>query len=193
MARKIDPAKRDAILQAARALFKAKGVEGTTIAEVAAGAGIATGTVYLYFKSKLVIVDSLCDVYLLQMVDAINPSLNNPDIRTAVAGSVHAAFNHAAANADVVRLLDYKHRLGASKGWPQTYIVVQDTLRKWLKARIKEGTVFPYPPRILAELVGGLLEWVTKICFVWADVDTQRYESTIVDIICNALEAKARI
>jgi AcrR family transcriptional regulator len=192
MARKIDPAKRDAILQAARVLFKEKGVEDATVAEIANNASVATGTVYLYFRSKSVIVDSLCDVYLLQMVDAITPSLNNSDLRTAVAGSVHAAFIHAAANADVVRLLDYKHRLGANEGWPQAYIVVQDMLRKWFKARIKEGSVFPYHPRILAELVAGLLEWVTKICFVWADVDTQRYESTIIDIICNALEARVR-
>jgi AcrR family transcriptional regulator len=192
MARKIDPAKRDAILQAARVLFKEKGVEDTTVADIANNAGVATGTVYLYFKSKSLIVDSLCDIYLLQMVDVVTPSLNNPNIRSAVAGGVHAAFTHAEANADVVRLLDYKHRLGASKGWPQPYIVVQDILRKWLEARIKEGSLFPYPPRILAELVGGLLEWVTKICFVWAEVDTQRYEDTVVDIICNALEPRAR-
>jgi AcrR family transcriptional regulator len=187
MSRKIDPAKRDAILQAARALFKEKGVDDTTIAQIAGSAGIATGTVYLYFKSKADIIDALCDYYLLETVDALTPFLENPDIRAAIAGGVHAAFKHAATNADLVRLLDLKRSMGLNSGWPKADIIMQNTLKQWFQVLMKEERAFPYHPRILAELVGGLIEWVTKICFVWADVDTQRYESTIVDLLCNAL------
>ena len=187
MARKIDPAKHDAILQAARVLFKEKGVEDTTIAQIAVNAGIATGTVYLYFKSKSVIIDALCDMYLLGLVEALTPFLENPDMRAAIADGVHTAFMHASANADLVRLLDYKRSLGANAGWPQADIVVQDTLRKRFKALVNEGRAYPYHSRILAELVGGLIEWVTKICFVWADVDPVRYEDTLVELLCHAI------
>jgi AcrR family transcriptional regulator len=187
MARKIDPAKHDAVLQAARVLFKEKGVEDTTIAQIAVKAGIATGTVYLYFKSKSIIIDALCDMYLLGLVKAITPSLENPDMRAAIADGVHTAFKHASANADLVRLLDYKRSLGANAGWPQADIVVQDTLRKRFKALVTEGSAYPYHSRILAELVGGLIEWVTKICFVWSDVDPVRYEDTLVELLCHAI------
>ena len=187
MARKIDPAKHDAILQAARMLFKEKGVEDTTIAQIAVNAGIATGTVYLYFKSKSIIIDALCDMYLLGLVKAITPSLENPDTRAAIANGVQTAFEHASANADLVRLLDYKRSLGANAGWPKADIVVQDTLRKRFKALVNEGSAYPYHSRILAELVGGLIEWVTKICFVWSDVDPVRYEDTLVELLCHAL------
>src|SRR5690242_3319105 len=44
--------KRSAILDAARDLFTQKGYEETTIAEVAHAAGVAVGTVYLYFRNK---------------------------------------------------------------------------------------------------------------------------------------------
>ncbi|GHO92614.1 hypothetical protein KSF_026620 [Reticulibacter mediterranei] len=44
--------KRSAILDAARDLFTQKGYEETTIAEIAQAAGVAVGTVYLYFRNK---------------------------------------------------------------------------------------------------------------------------------------------
>src|SRR5438094_8059206 len=51
-ARSDESDKRQAIVEAARALFTTKGYETTTIAEVARQAGVAVGTVYLYFKNK---------------------------------------------------------------------------------------------------------------------------------------------
>jgi AcrR family transcriptional regulator len=44
--------KRDAILEAARTLFAQKRYEETTIADIARAAGVAVGTVYLYFHNK---------------------------------------------------------------------------------------------------------------------------------------------
>ncbi|QBD75389.1 TetR/AcrR family transcriptional regulator [Ktedonosporobacter rubrisoli] len=44
--------KRKAILEAARTLFVHKGYEETTIAEIAQAAGVAVGTIYLYFRNK---------------------------------------------------------------------------------------------------------------------------------------------
>lgn len=44
--------KHDAILDAARAVFSREGYAATSVDEIAAEAGIAKGTVYLYFKSK---------------------------------------------------------------------------------------------------------------------------------------------
>src|SRR6476660_6676993 len=44
--------KRQAIVEAARSLFTGVGYEATTIADVARKAGVAVGTVYLYFKNK---------------------------------------------------------------------------------------------------------------------------------------------
>lgn len=44
--------KRDAILDAARAVFSREGYAATSVDDVAAEAGIGKGTVYLYFKSK---------------------------------------------------------------------------------------------------------------------------------------------
>lgn len=49
---KKEPDKRDRLLAAASGVFARRGFRGATIDEIAAAAGIAKGTVYLYFASK---------------------------------------------------------------------------------------------------------------------------------------------
>jgi AcrR family transcriptional regulator len=195
ISRKIDPAKRQAILMSARELLNNKGVEKTTISEIAAKAGVATGTIYLYFKSKSDIIDALCDYYLLEIIRVTSPALENRDIRQAITYSIRASFKHAATNADLVRLLDFKRSQGVKSGWPQADIAVQNAMKNWYASHVEEGSVHLYPPRILAELVGGMTEWVTKICFVWSKVDIERYENTVIELLCNALiiEGKEKV
>lgn len=51
--------KREAILRAATSVFARKGFFNSKVADIAAAAGIADGTVYLYFKSKEEILHSV--------------------------------------------------------------------------------------------------------------------------------------
>jgi TetR/AcrR family fatty acid metabolism transcriptional regulator len=53
--------KRNAILRSATKIFAQKGFFNAKVADVAAEAGIADGTVYLYFKSKDEILHSIFD------------------------------------------------------------------------------------------------------------------------------------
>jgi TetR/AcrR family transcriptional regulator, fatty acid metabolism regulator protein len=53
--------KREAILRAAIKVFAQKGYFSSKVADVASEAGIADGTVYLYFKSKEEILHSIFD------------------------------------------------------------------------------------------------------------------------------------
>lgn len=53
--------KRVAILDAATAVFAKRGYFGSQVADVARAAGIAAGTVYLYFRSKDEILTSIFD------------------------------------------------------------------------------------------------------------------------------------
>jgi len=47
-----DDKKTDQIFQAALGLVKEKGLAGITMCEIAKEAGMATGTLYIYFKNK---------------------------------------------------------------------------------------------------------------------------------------------
>ena len=59
--RAVIPDKREAILRAAIHVFARKGYFNSKVADVAAAAGIADGTVYLYFKGKDEILHSIFD------------------------------------------------------------------------------------------------------------------------------------
>ena len=69
-------AKHKAILDAAGAIFAKQGYEETTIAQIASAAGVAVGTVYLYFHNKRDIYTALS----LEWVSAIAKVIQDPRI-----------------------------------------------------------------------------------------------------------------
>ena len=54
----------DAILRSAKALFSEYGYYHTSLPKIAAGAGISTANVYVYFKSKVEILYAIYDPWL---------------------------------------------------------------------------------------------------------------------------------
>lgn len=63
---RLDEVKRDAILQAAKQRLSQYGVKKTTMQEIAKDAGIAVGTLYLYFKNKNQILIAAAEGYVQQ-------------------------------------------------------------------------------------------------------------------------------
>jgi AcrR family transcriptional regulator len=63
--------RRAEILQAAMELFSSKGFNETTMEEVATAAGVAKGTVYLYFQSKEHLLLALKREFMQGLTDAV--------------------------------------------------------------------------------------------------------------------------
>lgn len=63
--------RRAEILQAAMELFSSKGFNETTMEEVASAAGVAKGTVYLYFQSKEHLLLALKREFMQGLTDAV--------------------------------------------------------------------------------------------------------------------------
>ena len=61
--------KREAIIRAAIKVFARKGYFNSKVADIAAEAGIADGTVYLYFKSKDEILHSIFDRAMAEFIE----------------------------------------------------------------------------------------------------------------------------
>lgn len=61
--------KRTAILDAATGVFAERGFFAAQVADIAKGAGIAAGTVYLYFRSKDEILTSIFDRTMKDAID----------------------------------------------------------------------------------------------------------------------------
>src|SRR3974390_3442013 len=96
MTRRQPPAtRRKAILDAAASLLVANGLAGTSVDSVAPRAGIAKGTVYLYFESRPDLLAALRSRYAEGLADRARSILEQAD--PADAGSVAQTFEPLAA------------------------------------------------------------------------------------------------
>ena len=71
-------ANRDRVLETAGALFRARGLEGVTIAEVMSGAGLTHGGFYGQFASKDAFIVEACARGVSESVAAIHESATGP-------------------------------------------------------------------------------------------------------------------
>jgi AcrR family transcriptional regulator len=76
-------ARRQAILEAALAAFAARGYEAARLDDVAAQAGVAKGTLYLYFKDKQALFEELVRGAVTPIMDRVSAAALAPNMRAA--------------------------------------------------------------------------------------------------------------
>ncbi len=187
MARKAVPGRQNAILAAARELFRQQGYARTSMSQIAERSGVAHGTIYLYFDSKLAVADALVEGYISGVSDILQKALSGSLGPQQIRICVHEVLAYASSNADIVRLLDIRANLGMENVRPYADKKVQRILRNAIATGIKRGRVREYDTLAAAELVGGLIEWITRICFMWLKCDTARFEQTAIQMLEYAL------
>ena len=69
------PELRDAILASAFKLFSRQGYAATTLPQIAKGADLSPGSVYIYFRSKLDVLYALYDPWLRQRINLLEQRL----------------------------------------------------------------------------------------------------------------------
>ena len=72
--------RRQEILDVARRHFADKGYENTSVRAIIDEIGIAKGTFYHYFPSKLAVIDALVDGILEESLGAMEPLIGAPDL-----------------------------------------------------------------------------------------------------------------
>lgn len=88
---------RDAILEAAAEVLVAHGYNGTRMQDVAARAGVSTGTLYNHFPSKVELTVSLLEHRANQLVARLDEMLADPGRRghgSIIEGIVYVALGH---------------------------------------------------------------------------------------------------
>src|SRR2546423_4098692 len=113
VARPIDPHRRGDLLRAARTTFAERGFAGARVADIAAGAGVATGTVYRYFDSKEALAAALVDDLFTRLTAQLRPILARPADTAPIAATVRAALAFLGEERDLLRLLRLELGLNA--------------------------------------------------------------------------------
>ncbi|MGP8251334.1 MAG: TetR/AcrR family transcriptional regulator [Terracidiphilus sp.] len=99
--------RREAILDAARKVFAHQGFAGGIVDEIAAEAGMAKGTVYLYFKSKRDIYKALLD-HDMEVVkaNAVAGVKAGTTLKAKIRAFALARLENAELNREVFRMMD---------------------------------------------------------------------------------------
>lgn len=155
MVRTLSSKKRDDLLSAALKLFVENGVQNTTTAKIAAKAGIAAGTLFLYFPTKQDLINALILKISKEQSEAINallaPSLSARDaFLTIWNGSIRWFIENKDAYAYVQQVRD-------SGTIPEAVVQESNSLFGYYYEAIlkghQEGSIKPLP----VELIGGII------------------------------------
>jgi AcrR family transcriptional regulator len=189
MARAVDPQKREDILKAARTVFAEHGFVGARIVDIASRAGVATGTVYLYFESKEALVAALVGDLLARLTVELCVVLDQPTSVAPVTETIHTALTFLLNERDLLRLqrLDLGLKGLAPYRPLPGYRQLWQELATRLAARMLRGQIREYDPATLAAMLIGTVEWVAEIGLLRGDGDVAKYEATVLQVMNRAL------
>lgn len=151
--------RRGAILASAAELFARKGIDATTVREIADGVGVLSGSLYHHFESKDAIVAEILTGYLHAIQDRyakVLTSGKSPDksLRDLVLTSLQVASEQPEATAIYQHELHYLRERGR---FGNVLADAADVQRTWLRV-IEEGVAAGFfrgdiDPRVFYRLI----------------------------------------
>ena len=164
-------ARREEILRAARRVFAERGFRGTTIADIAEEAGIALGTIYLYFPSKDDVFAALSQ-QLGEMIIAAAVDVPPTDtVREAVERRIDNIFAACGENRDLIRLwvLNTDPGAGVTQRLRDSDERRALPLVEAISRGMEGGYIRPGDARIMTKLILGLVSNAVYQAFVLSD------------------------
>jgi len=122
--------RRAEILDAARKVFARKGFEGGSVDEIAAAAGLAKGTIYLYFKSKEEVYRAL----LAQGMEAVKAGTlaridEAPTVHKKIEAFILVRLENAERNREIFQVTDTQSGSGLA--------ITRSQYRNWLQEPVE--------------------------------------------------------
>ena len=150
--------RRDIILEAAATVFAERGYQRATMKEVAAHAGIAPGTIYLYFKNKRELLSAVASETEPPMVAAL--------LEMGELGDRETLVEMIEKGLDITEAQLPFNRTLFSEVWVDDGILeeavaarvrqIHQLLEEYIAGRIAAGIFRPVDPALVAQLVLGM-------------------------------------
>ncbi len=149
--------KRDAILDAAVALFAERGFYGTTVPDIATKAKVGAGTIYRYFPSKEALVNELYKKHKERLATAL---LGGLDFTSPTRGVFHdfwhRACHFARDNPTVIQFLELQHHAAyLDEDSRQLERSLLGMARVFLEGGIRQQVFRDVNPSLLVAIVWG--------------------------------------
>ena len=155
--------KREAILRAAISVFARCGYFNSKVADIAREAGVADGTVYLYFKSKEEILHSIFDRSVEEALDAARKRVERlDDPREKLRQIAHMHLERLGADRDLAVVFQVELR-GSTKfmeefsaaGFAEYLALIRSTFEEGQRAGLFRADL---NARVVAKVLFGALD-----------------------------------
>jgi len=184
--------RRQQILSAAIKVLSQKGLDKTKVSDIAAEAGVAQGTFYLYYGSKNALIPAMADDMLQKtlgrMKEEIDPCLPFQDQLQAIVG---ITFDMTASYREVLGLCYSGMAVtGAFLEWERIYKPYYQWLEERLWAARQKGEItsnlrVDMAAKILVEAMEGIAEQA----YLFEEVDeAQEYQEELMAFLSRALK-----
>jgi len=159
--------KRQAIIEAARKIFAMKGYEDTTIAEIAEDAGIAVGTVYLYFGNKRDIYTSVSLDWAVSLAAVFeDPTIAALPAEQVPRAMIEATFRICHQDSDMMSLfqVDIQSEAEIQKHKAADELIT-GILDNFFRQAIAQGQLAPFDTEVYTKVIFGMVHSVLFECF----------------------------
>lgn len=185
------------LLEAARRLFAEKGFHATTVEDIAAAAGVAKGTVYLYYKSKQ-------DVYWAAIEHGIRELHNEIQTRMEaeetpedkVRAFIAIKIRYFEMNRDFFRI--YFSELGSGLSHPtqlppqieRMYLKQARMLEAVLQQGVQSGTIREIRTDTAAVAISDLIRGINvQRLLGWSTKDVEADIGFVIDLVWRGIAA----
>ncbi len=162
--------KRTAIIEAAIVVFAEKGVEKATVSDIVKRAGIAQGTYYLYFPSRLAVMGGIAERVVERMLEHLHAKLDGlPPAQQLdqLAGAIFAVVEQQ--HQMVALLYSGMTQTDEMRRWEAIYAPLYDWLQQLLELAHAEGAIAPdVQPRQAARVLIGTIEAAAEQVHLYA-------------------------
>ena len=163
-------ARRVELLKVAREVLAEKGFEATTISEIVSRAGVAQGTFYLYFPSKISLVLTLATEMQEQIEQALRASYAEAKtLEEMIDRSVQSAFHITGQYRDILALVHSGiHWLESEDVHAHIFTPYHALIAEAIRRAQEVGAVNPnLNPDVTAVLIVGTIYYSADQCYVY--------------------------
>src|SRR5260221_6960559 len=183
MPRPADPARRAAILAVARTLFHERHYASTTMAEIAAAAGMGVGSLYVYFSTKEAIALTLVERYFAELHEVIVPPLRDLVGVEAISQALAAGITSAERNIDVVALLRV---IPPGHVLPERQRLLE-AIEQAVERQVRQGHFRPLDPTFITEWINAQVEWAIIRSLIERAGEIEDYLRQLTELIVRAI------
>lgn len=188
--------KRKKIIDAAVVVFKEKGIEKTKISDIVKLAGIAQGTFYLYFPSKLSVMPAIAEVMVKNLIAAVKDAVkDDAPFQLKMEQVVDAVF-HVTRDYSEIIALTYAGLASTEqiKQWEKIYEPFYSWMRQFLIEAKAAGDIrYSINVTQTAKLVIGLIESAAEQVYLYNSEEEEQVieqKQEVLEFLKHALSIK---